>query len=278
VMSNELAQQLAQPPGTYDKVNRGGTTLDSRGNTLDLDPGKVGFVRSTRTRGLLTLLLPVLLDKVPEFYVPGQFDEELDSLSEQAPEKSLQELELQRTRPASPGTAGSTGTSQGPVAQAVQPAQTPAANPVAPAQVQAGAGPDMCNAPAIAREWLSRFDAAVVRRDAAAVLMMFAPEALVHAKIIVKDGTTSELDFTRDELVQSAIAALDGLTEYSQRRPLVEGRQVSVGTCDQVDITSISIEQGKQQGRPYRFEALETYSLELRSGEWRAVKATTSQR
>jgi hypothetical protein len=108
--------------------------------------------------------------------------------------------------------------------------------------------------------------------------MMFAPEALVHAKIIVKDGTTTELDFTRDELVQSAIAALDGLTEYSQRRPLVDGRQVSVGTCDQVDVTSISIEQGKQQGRPYRFEALETYSLELRSGAWQAVKATTSQR
>jgi hypothetical protein len=277
VMSNELALQLAQTPGTYDKVNRGGTTLDSRGNMLDLDPGKVGFVRSTRTRGLLTLLLPVLLDKVPEFYVPGQFDAELDILSEQAPEKSLQELELQRAKPASPGTAG---TSPGPVAQAAQPAQAPAAGPVAPAQAQggAGAGPDMCNAPAIAREWLSRFDAAIVRRDAAAVLMMFAPEALVHAKIIVKDGTTTELDFTRDELVQSAIAALDGLTEYSQRRPLVDGRQVSVGTCDQVDVTSISIEQGKQQGRPYRFEALETYSLELRSGAWQAVKATTSQR
>jgi hypothetical protein len=281
VMSNELALQLAQTPGTYDKVNRGGTTLDSRGNMLDLDPGKVGFVRSTRTRGLLTLLLPVLLDKVPEFYVPGQFDAELDILSEQAPEKSLQELELQRAKPASRGTAGtsgSTGAGPGPVAQAVQPAQTPAAGPVAPAQAQVGAGPDMCNAPAIAREWLSRFDAAVVRRDAAAVLRMFAPEALVHARIIVKDGTTTELDFTRDELVQSAIAALDGLTEYSQRRPLVEGRQVSGGTCEQVDITSISIEQGKQQGRPYRFEALETYSLELRSGEWQAVKATTSQR
>lgn len=277
VMSTELASQLSQVPGTYDKVNRGGTTMDSRGNMLDLDPGKVGFVRSTRTRGLLTLLLPVLLDKVPEFYVPGQFDAELDSLSEEAPQKSLQELELQRAKPTSPGTAV-TGTGTGTVSGAVQPVQTPAASPVAPANTQVATGPDMCNAPAIAREWLSRFDANVVRRDAAAVLLMFAPEAVVHAKIIVKDGTTTELDFTRDELVRSAIAALDGLAEYSQRRPLIDGRQVSVGTCDQVEITSLSIEQGKQQGRPYRFEALETYSLELRSGEWQAVKATTSQR
>lgn len=275
VMSSELASQLSQVPGTYDKVNRGGTTLDSRGNLLDLDPGNVGFVRSTRTRGLLTLLLPVLLDKVPEFYVPGQFDAELDSLSEQASEKSLQELELQRAKPTTPGTAGP---GAGTVPGAVQPVQTPAAGPVASDNAAVAAGPAICNASAIAREWLSRFDTAIARRDAAAVLLMFAPEAVVHAKIIVKDGTTTELNFTRDELVQSAISALDGLTEYSQRRPLVEGRQVSVGTCNQVDVTSVSIEQGKQQDRPYRFEALETYSLVMRSGVWQAVRATTSQR
>ncbi|HQZ05816.1 MAG TPA: hypothetical protein PLJ46_08090 [Burkholderiaceae bacterium] len=278
VMSPELASQLLQTPGTYDKVNRGGTTLESRGNTLDLEPGKVGFVRNSRTRGLLTLLLPVLLDRVPEFYVPGQFDAELDTLSEQAPEKSLQELELQRAKPTRTGAADPAQTGLQAVPGTVQPAPTPLASPAAPDNARVAAGPDMCNAAAIAREWLARFDAAIVRRDSAAVLVMFAPEALVKAKIIGKDGTATELDFTRDELVQSAIAALDGLTEYSQRRPLIEGRVVSAGTCDRLEITSISIEQGRQQGRPYRFEALESYSLQLQAGEWRAVKASTSQR
>ena len=278
VMSAELARQMSQLPGTYDKVNHGGTTLDSRGNLLDLDPGKVGFVRSTaRTRGLLTLLLPVVLDKVPEFYVPGQFDAELDSLSELAQEKSLQELELQRARPTSPGTTG-TDPGAGPGSGVVQSVPVPSTNPIASATAQTTTGPAVCDAPAIARDWIARFDGAVVRRDAAAVRTMFAPEAAIQAKILLKDGTTTELNFSRDELVQSAIAALDALTEYSQRRPLIQGEQVSVGTCNQVEITSVSIEQGKQQGQAYRFEALETYSLELRSGAWQAVKASTTQR
>ncbi len=275
VLSAELASQLSQMPGTYDKVNRGGTTLDSRGNVLDLDPGKVGFVRSTRTRGLLTMLLPVLLDKIPEFYVPGQFDAELDGLSEQAQEKSLQELELQRARPVPAGTVGADPEAR-PATD--QPTQTPATQPLASATANAATVPVQCNANAIARNWITRFDAAVVRRDAEVVRAMFVPEALIHAKILLKDGATTELDFTRDELVQSAIAALDGLTEYVQRRPLVQGVQVDAGACNRVEITSVSIEQGKQQGRPYRFEALETYSLEWRFGVWLAVKASTAQR
>lgn len=77
-----LALVLAQPPGTYDKVNRGGTTLEAAGQRVDIDPGKVGFARlPVKTRALLTLALPVILDKVPDFYVPGLFDAELDQLS-----------------------------------------------------------------------------------------------------------------------------------------------------------------------------------------------------
>lgn len=77
-----LALVLAQPPGTYDKVNRGGTTLETGGQRVDIDPGKVGFARlPVKTRALLTLALPVILDKVPDFYVPGAFDAELDRLS-----------------------------------------------------------------------------------------------------------------------------------------------------------------------------------------------------
>ena len=46
-MSYDLAETLSQNEGTYDKVNRGGTTMDANGNKLDIDPGKVGFARKT---------------------------------------------------------------------------------------------------------------------------------------------------------------------------------------------------------------------------------------
>jgi hypothetical protein len=85
VVSAELARTLSQRAGTYDKVNRGGTTLEVDGNAIDIDTGKVGFVRAAtpyKSRALMTLLLPVLLDKVPDFYVPGAFDAELDALAE----------------------------------------------------------------------------------------------------------------------------------------------------------------------------------------------------
>jgi hypothetical protein len=39
----------------------------------------------------------------------------------------------------------------------------------------------------------------------------------------------------------------------------------------------VVVEQGKQSGKAYRFESLEQYSLELRSGKWIAVKAETTQ-
>jgi hypothetical protein len=38
------------------------------------------------------------------------------------------------------------------------------------------------------------------------------------------------------------------------------------------------IEQGRQSGKPYRFEAVEEYVLELRAGKWLAVKAVTTQK
>jgi hypothetical protein len=46
VLSPELAKETNNPEGTYDKVNRGGTTMKVGDNTLDIDPGKVGFVRA----------------------------------------------------------------------------------------------------------------------------------------------------------------------------------------------------------------------------------------
>lgn len=87
VLTEELAQTLAQPAGTYDKVNRGGTRLAVDDKFIDVDPGQVGFsplTRPMKTRALMTLVLPVLLEKVPAFFVPGMFDSELDGIADAA--------------------------------------------------------------------------------------------------------------------------------------------------------------------------------------------------
>ena len=72
VLSAELAASTSNREGTYDKVNRGGTTMEVGENKLDIDAGRVGFVRAAgkgfKERALITILLPVLLDKVPNFY------------------------------------------------------------------------------------------------------------------------------------------------------------------------------------------------------------------
>ena len=109
VLSAELAAATANNEGTYDKVNRGGTTLQVGDNKLDIDAGRVGFVRAPapppkedksgfRPRALLTILMPVLLDKVPDFYVPGAFDAELDRYSQTADPVSYTHLTLPTKR------------------------------------------------------------------------------------------------------------------------------------------------------------------------------------
>ena len=42
-------------------------------------------------------------------------------------------------------------------------------------------------------------------------------------------------------------------------------------------LRSAVVEQGKQSGKPYRFESLEQFSLMQRGGKWVAVKAETTQ-
>jgi hypothetical protein len=39
-----------------------------------------------------------------------------------------------------------------------------------------------------------------------------------------------------------------------------------------------SIEQGRQSGKPYRFESIEEYVLARRGGLWLAIKAEAMQR
>jgi len=149
VLSAELAASTANREGTYDKVNRGGTTMQVGENTLDIDAGRVGFVRAPaapkpsrpgfRERALMTILLPVLLDKVPNFYVPGAFDAELDRYAQTADQDALRQLEERRKAPPPAPVMGPTAS---PAAAAPATASTPApaaAPTAAPAPPRAAA-------------------------------------------------------------------------------------------------------------------------------------------
>ncbi|MDP2808726.1 MAG: hypothetical protein Q8O34_01105 [Rhodocyclaceae bacterium] len=247
VLSAELAAATSNREGTYDKVNRGGTTMQVGEHKLDIDAGKVGFVRAAgkgfKERALMTILLPVLLDKVPNFYVPGEFDAELDRYSQTADQDSLQQLEQRRKAPKA-------------------------------------AAPAACAPTGIAKTWLRQLDRAIARRDAPAIIAMFAPEAAVRATVRGTDGSMTSVDLGREELAQSTIAAMKGLKNYKQRRVTTEAALTNPAegaACDRINVKSAVIEQGRQSGKPYRFESLEEYLLELRAGKWLSIKAETTQ-
>ena len=294
VLSAELAASTGNKEGTYDKVNRGGTTMQVGENSLDIDAGQVGFVRAPakpdgekksgfRERALLTILLPVLLDKVPDFYVAGEFEAELDRYSQTADQDSQRQLDQRRK---SPPPARKPVPGKAPAAVSPAPTFVPAP-PAAPAAKTAAAAATKAPAPAaaviagceptaIARTWLEQLDAAIVRRDAAAIVAMFAPETAVRATVRGNEGRMSSVDISREELAKSTLAAMAGLEDYKQRRMRTEGRPTGT-TCDRISLKSVVIEQGRQSGKPYRFEALEEYVIELRAGKWLAIKAESTQ-
>lgn len=244
VPSPEVAKQTSNPEGTYDKVNRGGTTLKVGENKVDIDPGQVGFARNppkTKERALLTILLPVLLDKVPSFYVPGEFDTELDRYSSSADQEAKRLLEQKRK---APGAAAE------------------------------------CTPVDIAKTWLAQLDGAIAKGDAQGVIAMFAQDAKVKANVKEKDGKLASVDLTRDELAQSTITAIKGLKDYRQRRVWTDARLMDLAgsaACDSISLRSAVVEQGKQSGKPYRFESLEQFVLVQRGGKWLAIKAETTQ-
>ena len=248
VLSAELAAATDSKAGTYDKVNRGGTTLVVGDNKLDLAPGQVGFARAAKveepgapkTRMLMTILLPVLLDKVPAFYVPGRFDDELDRYAQTADQESQREL-------AKKGKAGA-------------------------------AADKACNPGKLAKAWLKKIDGAAQKGDAATIIGMFAPDVAVKATVRNTDGSTSTVNLGRDELAQSTVAAIKGLSDYKQRRVSIQAAPADADGCSRLSVKSVVIEQGRQGGKPYRFESVEDYLLELRDGTWLAVKAETTQR
>jgi len=286
VLSAELATTTNNKEGTYDKVNRGGTTMQVGDNKLDIDAGRVGFVRAPapvkenksgfRERALMTILLPVLLDKVPNFYVPGEFDAELDRYSQTADQEGQRQLEQRRKSPPSPSpVAPSPAPAKAPAALSPAPTLAPAAAPT-PAAAPAIATVAGCEPTVIAKGWLGQLDGAIAKRNAPGIVAMFAPEAAVRATVRGNEGKMTGVDISRDELAQSTLAAMKGLTNYKQRRVWTEGKPITA-TCDRIGVKSVVIEQGKQSGKPYRFESLEEYVLELRAGNWLAIKAETTQ-
>jgi len=292
VLSAELAAATANKEGTYDKVNRGGTTMQVGENKLDIDAGRVGFVRAPakavkenksgfRERALMTILMPVLLDKVPNFYVPGEFDAELDRYSQTADQDSLRQLEQRRKAPppaSAPAAAAPSAPATARVSAPVAASATAAAAASTAASVAAPVGE--CAPTSIAKTWLRQLDGAIMRRNAPAIVAMFAPETTVRATVRGNEGKMTSVDISREELAQSTLAAMKGLKDYKQRRVWTEGKLATTATgaaCDRISLKSVVIEQGRQSGKPYRFESMEEYLLELRAGKWLAIKAETTQ-
>ena len=254
VLPPELATQSYQP-GTYDKVNSGATSLEANGGEVLIQPGQVGFsgkaaVKQPRTRGLTTLLLPSLLARVPDFYVPGAFDNELDRYA------------AAQAKP-----------------QASPPTTQPGREKPRPNQA-VHEPPATCSPEGIGRHWLQRFDDAVAGRDVKTILALFAPEVVASATVRNNDNTMTTVEFQRDELIQSTLKALSGLTDYRQRRLSLEAHLADGETeksCRRIHLSSRLIEEGRMNGRPHRFESTENYLLELRNGEWLAVQASSVQ-
>ena len=247
------ADMAAYKQGTYDKVNRGATTLAAAGQDLDIGAGRVGFARASASapgseelvvKGLMTILFPVLLDKVPAFYVPGKFDAELDRYARNS-DKATDELLKQKQKSAGVDTT------------------------------------QACEPTAIAKDWLNRFDRAIVGKDAKSIIALFAPDVSVRATVRGANDAMTSVDLTRDELAQSTITAMKGLKDFKQRRVSLDASmdEPKAGTaCGRVSLRSVVIEQGNQAGKPYRFESLEEFVLESQNGKWLAVKAQSTQR
>ncbi len=246
VLTADLAEKLDGKEGTYDKVNRGGTRMEVGDFKLDVDPGKVGFVRApsqASDRALMTLLLPVLLEKIPDFYVPGRFDAELDEFSSSTEAQAAKLLEKkQQNADVNPNTM-------------------------------------KCLPATTATAWLGQLDASVARGDTATILGMFAPEVKIRATVRGADGRPSTLNLQREELVTSTLAAIKELKDYQQRRISVDAGTVEgKDSCASIKVKSVVAESGLQAGKPFRLDTFEEYLLIQRDGRWLAVQAETTQR
>jgi hypothetical protein len=225
-------------PGTYDKVNQGGTTLQAAGQMVDIEPGKVGFARApAKSRALMTLLFPVLLEKVPDFYVPGQFDAEMNTWSQNAAAHNAEQLQARRAQALAcvPGDIAKRWTQE--LDQAIVRSDAPAILDLF--------APDI------------RIKASV--RGAGGRMTELELEGAELADSIVS-AVSSLRDYKHRRIT------LEG-----------RALPANGADCGPVGVRSVVIEEGRQADKPYRFESEESYQLEQTGGKWRATQAQTRQ-
>ena len=106
-------------PGTYDKVNEGGTFLRGAGGTVEVTPNRAAF------HGSAPGARPRLLASVPAFFRPGRNEQRfVQRARETAP--TLQKLRDTRSESLRAARTGSTGATPAPVPRsAVPPASAP---------------------------------------------------------------------------------------------------------------------------------------------------------
>ncbi len=243
VLSAAMADASHEAQGSYDKVNRGTTVLSAGNQDLAIAPGQVGFVGAAKpsTRGLMTLLLPVLLKKVPSFYVAGQFDREIDDYAKTADKTSDKLLQ---------GLSAAAGSSV------------------------------ECDPIKVGTAWLKALDLGQEHRDYKEILRLYSDDAAIKATVRDRNGDQAEVNFNHSQFADSVEASMKGLRNFHQERSNVKFQASpdhSSEGCPDVVVTSSVSERGEMQGRSYRLQSIETYTLELRNGRWLGVGSLTVQ-
>jgi len=244
-----LATDSGRPelPGTYDKVNRGVTLLSAANAELPVAAGRTAFARDpasvdVQSRALLTLLMPVLLARTPDFFIPGRFDAELDALT------GAVSLPASEARP-----------------------ETVVTTTVAPL-------PEGCEPSVVGPAWLAILDNALLRRDGETLRTLFASDAEIIVNLRREGGLDAERRFDRDTLIASSLQAMATLRDYRQERWNIQANAAPGPHCGRIVVRSEVSEQGQLDDRPYRFTADEEFILERRAGKWLAVGARSRQR
>ena len=259
VVTPALAAALGQRAGTYNRVYSGGTTLTAYGTELAVDAGQVGlapYAPDSKTRALITVLLPVLLDKVPDFYVPGIFDEDLKKLSYSG-----------LASPVNQGDASSSGKTTPSIAFDFD--------------FEGQQNNPLCSARKISTEWLSELDALLKTRDSKGFLALFDQVARISVKLPESKDASKEIVFSPEEFARSTQEAMESLADYSSVRVETRARDISAtpsGNCSKLEVQSLVLESGISKGRAFRLRSMESYILERRGERWVATRATVLRR
>jgi hypothetical protein len=262
VLSSDMAVALKTKEGTYNKVNSGSVVLQGLGGGLVLERGQAGFVPTrpkSSIRGLITALLPVLLDRVPDFYLPGQFDEGLEqyAANQLSQGSSAQDTQVE------------VETSESSIEIRPNILTKPA-----PGYAQE----TLCRSDLIVNAWLNALDQSIERRDPQAFLDLFADDVYISVNSRLANGKLVETKLSRDEFMKSTYSSFEQLSAFQSKRISMASQLIDGDTCRHIKVSSTVIEQGIIAGRPYRLETDELYELRMEQGVWRASIASTTQK